>query len=259
MAESRLVESVLRALDILEVLDVEGEAGVTEIAKKLAMEKSTVYRTINTLKARHYVSQDPATLKYANSYKLFEMGHNVARNTGLPKMAFRFMRRLAGTVKGAVNLAVRDGLKAVYIDKIESDETVKVCMKIGQGIPLHCTGLGKAFLAHMPERELRALLGPGPWERFTEFTVTGPEELLEDLALTRRRGYSVDDQEHLPGIVCVAAPVFNAKGETIAALSVAVPVMAHEEKAPVAELGQAVCEAAEDFTRSIGGRAPLYN
>ena len=259
MAESRLVESVARALDILEVLDAQGEAGITEIAKRLSMEKSTVYRTINTLKARHFVSQDPDTLKYSNSYKLFEMGHNVARNTGLPKMAYRFMRQLAKTVKGAINLAVRDGLKVVYIDKIESDETVKVCMKIGQGIPLHCTGLGKAFLAHLPEREVRALLGQGPFERFTEFTITDLDALLDDLREVRRRGYSVDDEEHLPGIVCVAAPVFNAKAETIAAMSVAAPVMAHEEKTPVDGLGQAVYEAAGGFTRSIGGREPSYH
>lgn len=126
MAESKLIESVVRVLDILELLDVEGEMSVTEIAQKMAMEKSTIYRAINTLKAKHYVSQDPDTLRYSNSYKLFEMGHNVARRTGLPKMAFRFMRQLSQDVKGAVNLGVRDGRKVVYIDKIESDETVKV-------------------------------------------------------------------------------------------------------------------------------------
>lgn len=258
MAESRLIESVVRALDILELLDAEGELGITEIARKLDMEKSTVYRAINTLRARHYVSQDPDTQKYSNSYKLFEMGHNVARNTGLPKMAYRFMRRLAQTTKGAVNLGVRDGEKVVYIDKIESDETVKVCMKIGQGIPLYCTGLGKALLAYLPEREVRAIIGREPFQRFTETTCRDIDDLLEKLAETRKRGFSIDDEEHIMGILCVASPAFNAKGETIAALSVATPKMSHNDPAILEELGQAVCEAAEGFTQSLGGRRPVY-
>ena len=78
MAESRLIESVVRALDILELLDQEGEMGITEIARRLDMEKSTVFRAVNTLRARHYVSQNPATLRYSNSRKLFDIGHNVA-------------------------------------------------------------------------------------------------------------------------------------------------------------------------------------
>ena len=70
------------------------------------------------MKARKYVRQDPETFKFSNSYKIFEMGHNVARNTGLPKMAFRYMRKLASSVKGAINLGVLDDNDVVYIDKI---------------------------------------------------------------------------------------------------------------------------------------------
>lgn len=256
MAESRLIESVARALDILEILDSQGEMGITEIARQLGMEKSTVYRAINTLKVRRYVSQDPDTLKYSNSYKLFEMGHNVARGTGLPKMAYRFMRHLANNAKGAVNLGVRDGHKVVYIDKIESDETVKVCMKIGQAIPLYCTGLGKSLLAFMPAQEVRSLLVQESFEQFTAATHKNIETLLTDLAEIRQRGYSIDDEEHIMGIICVAAPVFNARGETIAAISLATPKMAHSDPAQTRELGRAVSEAAEGFTQSLGGRRP---
>jgi len=256
MAESRLIESVGRALDILEMLDAEGELGITEIARKLGMEKSTVFRAINTLRARHYVRQDPDTQKYSNSYKLFEMGHNVARNTGLPKMAFRFLQNLARCSRGAVNLGVRDGDKAVYIDKIENDDTVKVCMKIGQSIPLYCTALGKALLSYLPEWEVKSILSQIKFHRYTETTICNIDDLLADLSEIRERGYSIDDEEHLPGIFCVGAPVFNAKGETIAALSVAAVVMPRLEPAQIVCLGEAVHRAAEDFTESIGGRRP---
>ncbi len=147
---ANLNKSVIKALEIIELLDSEGSMGITEIASRLSLDKSSVFRALNTLKHKHYVRQDPETLKYANSYKLFEMGHNVVRETGLPKMAFHFMRRLAREVDGAVSLGVLDGLKAVYIDKIESDATVTVSMKIGQSLPLYCTGMGKALLAFLP-------------------------------------------------------------------------------------------------------------
>jgi DNA-binding IclR family transcriptional regulator len=257
MANSRLLDSVVRALDILEVLDSEGEMTNTKIAQHLGMEKSTVFRTLNTLKAKNFVRQDPETLKYYNSYKLFEMGHNVARRTGLPKQAFRFMRKLANTVNGAINLGVLDGDKVVYIDKIVSDETVKVCMKIGQGIPLYCTGLGKSFLANMSEQAIKAIIGPGPYAPYTERTITSYEDLAADLSETRKRGYAIDNEEHFRGIVCVASPVYNAKGETIASLSVAVVKIYNGKTAIDFEsLGQAVYEAAEGLTGSVGGQNP---
>ena len=256
MAESRLIESVARALDILELLDQEGELGITEIARRLGMEKSTVFRAVNTLKARHYVSQDPDTFRYSNSYKLFEMGHNVGRVGAVPKMAYRFMRQLAQSGRGAVHLGVRDGKKAVYVDKIEGEGLVKVCLKIGRAIPLYCTGLGKALLAFMPETELRELFGREVFQRFTEATHGDLEALIRDLAEIRSRGFSLDNEEHLPGVICVAAPVFNAKGETIAALSLAAPSSAAETVSFLPEMGRAVSEAAEGFTMSIGGRRP---
>jgi DNA-binding IclR family transcriptional regulator len=257
MATSRLLDSVVRALDILEVLDTEGELTNTKIAQILDMEKSTVFRTLNTLKAKNFVRQDPETLKYSNSYKLFELGHNVARRTGLPKQAFRFMRKLANSVQGAINLGVLDGDKVVYIDKIESDETVKVCMKIGQTIPLYCTGLGKAFLASMSQQAIKALIGPGPYKSYTENTLTTFDELMADLAGIRERGYSIDDEEHIRGIVCIAAPVYNAKGETIASLSVAVlRIYNSDQEIDINALGQEVYKAAEGLTYSIGGRPP---
>jgi DNA-binding IclR family transcriptional regulator len=254
---TRLLDSVARALDILDVLDANGEMTNTSVARLLGMEKSTVFRTLNTLVAKNYVRQDPETLKYSIGYKLFEMGHNVARRTGLPKQAFRFMRRLANICRGAINLGVLDGDKIVYIDKIESDETVKACMKIGQGIPLHCTGLGKAHLAHMSREAVKALIGPGPYQRYTDNTMTAFDDLVADLSEVRRLGYAIDDEEHLKGIVCVAAPAFNSKGEVIAALSVAVlKNLVNDSEVDAKILGHAVYEAAEGLTVSVGGRRP---
>lgn len=255
MNNGNLNRSVIKALEIIELLDANGAMGVTEISNRLDMDKSSVFRALNTLKSKHYVRQDAETLKYSNSYKLFEMGHNVVRETGLPKMAYRFMRQLSREVSGAVNLGIRDGLKAVYIDKIESDATVRASMKIGQSLPLYCTGMGKALLAFLPEEQLSELLPRLEFEKSTPKTLS-PEGFLADLEEVRHRGYGIDDEEHIPGLFCVAAPVFDAGGRPIAAISVSnVKIMLPDQES-VDRLCHSVLKAAAEFTASLGGRRP---
>lgn len=131
-------------------------------------------------------------------------------------------------------------------------------MKIGQGIPLYCTGLGKALLAYLPEWEVRSIIGQEKFHRYTANTLLNVELLLKDLSQIRQRGYSIDDEEHLPGILCVGAPVFNAKNEPIAAISVATLMMTPLKPEQIRELGQSVCQTAESFTESLGGRSPRH-
>jgi len=256
MGNGNLNKSVLKALEIIELLDVEGALGITEISLRLSLDKSSVFRALNTLKSKYYVRQDPDTLKYSNSFKLFEMGHNVVRETGLPTVASRYMRQLSGQVEGTVNLGVRDGHRAVYIDKIDSESTVRVSLKVGQSLPLYCTGMGKSLMAFLPEEDLRELLGELAFEKGCPNTHDSPDSLLGDLAEVRRRGYAVDDEEHLPGLFCVAAPIFDAGGAVIAAISVASVKMAPRDQAAVENLAHKVIKAAEACTASLGGRHP---
>lgn len=258
MASDNLNKSVIKALEIIEILDAEGAMGITEIAGRLSMDKSSVFRALNTLKSKHYVRQEQDSLKYSNSYKLFEMGHNVVRKTGLPKMAYRFMRQLSRKVEGAVSLGVRDGVRAVYIDKIESDATVRVSMKIGQSLPLYCTGMGKALLAWVPEKKVRNLLGAVQFVKSGPNTLESLEALASDLVEIRRRGYSIDNEEHIPGLFCLAAPVFDASGDTIAAISVANVKMMLPDQGAVDTLADKIVGAADDFTASLGGRRPNF-
>ncbi|MGL4208335.1 MAG: IclR family transcriptional regulator [Candidatus Adiutrix sp.] len=256
MTHDNLNKSVLKALEVLELLDTHGALGITDIARLLSLDKSSVFRALNTLKYRHYVSQDPETLKYSNSYKLFEMGHNVVRETGLPKMAYRFMRRLAQASPGAVSLGVRDNLKAVYIDKIENEATVSVTMKIGQSLPLYCTAIGKALLAHLPEEQVCHLMNQVVFEKSAPNTLTTHEDLLADLRAIRQQGFSVDNEEHIPGLFCLAAPVFNARRQTIAAMGISTVKITLPPQATTESLAHEVIKAANAFTASIGGLRP---
>jgi IclR family KDG regulon transcriptional repressor len=252
MSDKKILQSVVRAFSILELLDECGELGITEISEKLSLEKSTVFRTISTLKSLGYVVQNPSNSKYSNSYKLFEIGSNVARKTGLPKMAYPFMLDMSRITGEAVNLAVRDGSKALYISKIESTDTIKVCMNLGQTIPLYCTALGKSLIAFLPENSIRELLCNETFVQYTSNTITDMEALLKDLEVVRKRGYSIDDEEHIKNIYCIAAPVFDASGSVIAALSIALPKFRFDENPKREELYSLVRDTARRFSCSLG-------
>jgi len=189
----------------------------------LGLEKSTVHRLISTLKHKGYVEQNISNHKYLNSFKLFEMGNNVVERLGLRRQAQPFMEELAVNSRETVNLAIMDGKHVMYIDKIESTETIKVDLNIGKKLPSYCTGLGKAMLAFMPEERVKELLKGETFFRYTQNTVKDFAHLLEQLKKIREQGYCIDDEEYVGGLVCIASPVRNFSGEVVAAMSIAMP------------------------------------
>jgi len=252
MSDKKTLQSVVRTFAVLELLDEYGELGITEISEILSLDKSTVFRIISTLKSLGYVTQNPSNSKYSNGYKLFEMGSNVARKTGLPKLAYPYMLELSKITGEAVNLAVRDGTKALYISKIESTDTIKVCMNLGQAIPLYCTALGKSLIAHLPEKTVRELLRNETFVKYTSNTLQDIEALLKELDVVRKQGYSVDNEEHIKNIYCIGAPIFDSNGNVIAALSIALPKFRFDENPKKEELYFLVRDTAIRFSHSLG-------
>ena len=249
-----VVKSVLKALDIMEVLDEEADLGVSEIARRLDMEKSTVYRLINSLKLRGYVQQNPDNNRYSNGFRLFEMGNNVVKNMGLRKQVFPFLKELSQRTGEAVNFAIRDGKYVVYLDKIESNATIKVDLIVGKKMPMYCTGLGKVLLAFVPAEKVMELLADDVFEHFTPNTHKDLSSLMTDLAQIREQGYGWDNEEYMEGLVCIAAPVYGIEGQIVAALSAALPKFRYEsspEKYKEAE-GHVV-EVAQKLTKALKG------
>lgn len=251
MAEGSINKSVLKALEILEFLDLKGPMGITEVSNELGMDKSSVFRALNTLKFRNFVRQDQETLKYCNSYKLLEMGNNVARQSGLVKMASSYMRQLSRQVSGAVCLGIRDGVSVIYIDKIESDTPVRASMKVGQSLPLYCTAMGKSILAFQPPAKMNHLLSRLEFEPRTPNTHQNLDSLKKDLDEVKRRGYAVDNEEHIQGLFCVAAPVFNSSGQVIAGLSVTNVKMLIADEAFVKTLAREVMNSAASLSSTL--------
>lgn len=253
--KSNLVKSVIKALDIIEILNKENEMGISEISQKLGMDHSTVYRLVSTLKYKGYVKQNTKTKRYSNSFKLFELGNNVVERLGLRREAQPFLEELAENTHETVNLAVMDGKHVLYIDKIESTETIKVDLNIGKRLPSYCTGLGKVMLAYMPESKVKQLLKDEEFIKYTNHTITSIKELIEQLKEIRKQGYGIDNEEYVKGLVCLAAPVRISGGKVVAAISIAVPKYRYLGGETQPKYAALLKKAADSLSKKLGYNA----
>lgn len=245
---SNLVKSVLKALDLMEVLTQNGELSIGELNEHLGWDKSTIHRLLSTLKEKDYVQQNAENQKYRAGIKMFEMGNQVVERLGFRRQCQPYLESLAAVTKETVNLAVRDGKDIIYIDKIESSATIKVDLAIGKRLPMYCTGLGKVILAHMPEAEALKILQTEKMIAYTPKTLTTVKDIQEQLELIRNRGCSLDDEEYVEGLICVAAPIQNHLGQVMAAISIAVPQYRFEEGQKTLHYTEKVVETAQKIS-----------
>lgn len=223
MTKIPVVQSVNRAIDILELLSREETLGITQISQAVGLDKTTVFRLVQTLCARGYVRQDSTTQLYSNTLKLFEMGVRIVDGHRILPKARPHIEALAMSTRETVNLAVPDGRNIVYVDKIESSEVIKADLGVGKSFPAYATSLGKSILAFLGERELETLFGEEEFVLFTPKTVKGLSQLKEQLGEVRALGYAFDDEELVNGLSCVAAAIRDFRGVPVAAISIAFP------------------------------------
>jgi DNA-binding IclR family transcriptional regulator len=169
------------------------------------------------------VEQDSVTDKYRLGLRLVELGASVLRDLDLVDRARPYLERLASETGETVNLSVLQGAEALFVDKISSQRFLRTVTHVGARFPLHCTGVGKAMMAHLRDDKLEALLASEPLDRHTPATIVDPEKLKVHLNLVRTRGYAIDDEEFIAGVRCVAAPILGPDGYALGAISVAAP------------------------------------
>ncbi|MBX6394364.1 MAG: IclR family transcriptional regulator [Alicyclobacillaceae bacterium] len=225
------VKSVDRALRILEQVSRYKEGvGITELAADVDMYKSTVHRLLTTLLNRGYVEQDVKTGRYKLGYKILEMASRLLGNLDIRKEARPYLEDLANYTNEVVHLVVLDHGEAVYIEKVEGSETIRMHSRVGARAPVHCTGVGKAILAFLPEEEVLEIIDKHGLEPHTPYTITEWPRLRDELQRVRESGFAVDWEENELGIVCVAAPIWDHTGRVCAAVSVSAPKMRMSEE-----------------------------
>lgn len=221
---SATVQSIDRAVQILNVLcEAETPLSLAAISTRVGLRKSTTYRLLRTLGQHSLVAQDPLSKSYAPGFRIFEWSSAVTRKLDLREQALPELRELSERTEETVHLAILDQGDVIYIDKQESRHAIRMYSAIGRRAPAYCTAVGKVLLAHLAPAQLDAVLAVRKLERRTPNTITSRRALKQELALTRARGYALDQAEHEPNIYCVACPIFNQHGQVIAAMSLTVP------------------------------------
>lgn len=216
-----IVNSLTRALKVLEVLaDSNDSIGVTELGRRLDIDKSRAYRLLATLVNQGYVEQDPETRKYKLGLKVVELGSKVLDKMELRKIAKPFMKELVQKTNQTTHMAALDLGDAVCIEQEETPSVVNVNMAIGRETPGHCTALGKILWAHLEEKELETLLKKKKLTHFTARTITSIPELKMHLEKIRGQGYALDDEEFTVGVRCIAVPVWSHKKKVVASLGI---------------------------------------
>lgn len=251
MKDENLVQSVDRAMAILDILEAAGQGlGVTEIGARVGLHKSTVYRLLATLARRGYVEQDPDTERYALGLRLIELGGAVLDRLELRDLARPFLKRLMETSQEVAHLVVLQGGEVVYIDKVECPGPIRMYSQLGRRAPAHATAVGKAILAYLPPAEAEAIINRGLARR-TPYTITDPDRLRAELALVRQRGYAFDNEENELGIRCVGGPIFNHRGKVVAAFSVSgLAVRMAQEK--MEKLAALVRRTSQEISAKLG-------
>ncbi|WP_010147186.1 IclR family transcriptional regulator [Serinicoccus profundi] len=243
------VQSVDRALTILEILARAGEAGVGEVAAELGVHKSTASRLVAALAAHDLVEQPAERGRVRLGIGILRLAGATSARLDLVQEARPVCRLLASQTNETVNLAVLGDRSALYIDQVIGPSTITSYNWVGQHIPLHATSNGRVLVSELTPEERRVTWGE--LTAYTDSTVTDPDTLEEMVADVHTRGYAVARDELDVGLTAVAAPVRNAHGEICASVSVSGPSF-RIDQARVEELLPLLLQAAGDVSARLG-------
>ncbi|WP_190822628.1 IclR family transcriptional regulator [Saccharopolyspora pogona] len=244
------MQSVDRAVTVLELLARNGEAGITEIAGELGVHKSTASRLVSVLEARGLVEQLGERGKYAIGFGIVRLAGAATERMDLPRLGRPFCESLAADLGETVNIAIRDNDVAINISQARGTAAVTAHNWVGQRTPLHATSSGKVLLAYAPQEDQEELL-VRPLERYTTRTVTNPGELRKDFEMIARDGYATSYEELELGLNAAAVAVYNHEGDVIAALSASGPSYRFSRKR-MREVVGAMRIAAKELSSQLG-------
>lgn len=252
--KDNIVQSVERAMDILETLGGHKEGcGITVVAKATGLHKSTVHRLLATLINKGYVEKDKEKDYYRLSAKVLMLASSVLDRMDIRDISMPFIRALCEEVKEVVHLSILDGDEAIYIDKVESSKisSIKMHSQIGKRVPLYCTAVGKVLLSNLEEKKIRELISRRDMIKFMPNTIDNIDDFLIEMKKTNLEGYAMDNLEHEEGIRCIAAPIYDRKGKTVAAVSISGPIFyITEERLP--ELKKSILKTSQEISNQLG-------
>lgn len=240
--DSRRIQSVETAFEILDYMQHNDGAGVTDIANALSVSKSTAHGHLSTLESLGYVVTVDG--EYRVGLRFLEFGHNARSRYNLYEAAKAEADQLADITGERCQIMVAEGHRGVYIYQTAGERAVQTDSHIGSSVDLHCTAVGKSYLASLPEDDLEAYLEDVGLTENTEYTITDPETFRAELADIREQGYALNREERIVGMRAVGAPIVTDQDEVLGAISVSVPTTRLEDRQSDSDLPEQVQRSA---------------
>lgn len=215
----------MKAVAILEAMAMARRPlGVSELGVLLGLPKPTAHRIVRMLESEGLLQREPGSRRYVPGGRMVQLGLGIVAASMLRAPRHAILEALSQQIGETCNFGVMSGSHVVYLDRVESSWPFGLRFEPGSRVPLHCTSMGKLFLSQFPEQRRALLLRSIQLYRYTENTITDADRLEAELAKIQSSQVSIDNQEFLAGVVCVAVPVRDAGGQPVAALAVSAPL-----------------------------------
>ena len=246
------INSIDRALRILTILgEHEEPMRISEISRRLAIDKSTAYRIVSTLKGQGFIEQDSESRKYNLGIKVIEIAGLKLRSIKLVSVAKPITKELVARTREASHLAVLVEGEVMYLDSEQSSGVFNINTQVGSRAPLHSSAVGKSLLAALPDDEIDRILGIKGLTRYTDRTIINLADFHQAIEEVRERGWAMDDEETYMGVRCIAAVINDHRGIVVASVGLSGPTQRITlERVPV--LGQLLRESAAKISRQLG-------
>jgi len=251
---STAVQSVDRAITVLEILARDGDVSVTELALELGVHKSTASRLLSALEGRAMVEQVVDRGKYRLGFGILRLAGATSARIDVVAASRPIAESLAAQTGETINLAILNDRDALYVDQVAGNSALQLRNWLGRRIPVHCTANGRVLVAWLDHASRWTVIGEQPY-RFTNDTITDPAVLDVHLDEVRTRGWAHAIDELEPGLFAVAAPVRDASGHVVASMSLSGPSM-RLSPIGVEHLGSTVAKAADEVSIRMGWHAP---
>lgn len=241
-----------KALSILTLICANEELSLKELEEFSGLNRTTVYRILQSFLNWGYVEQNLANKKYRASLKILEMAGIVLQRMDVVKVARPYLLSLRDESKESTYVAVLNGFNVVYADWEPSYYDAHITGSVGRSIPAYCTGAGKTILAYLPKEEVNKLLEKHELKRYTQNTITDKDKLKQDLEKTLTRGYGISIEEFGSDAIAVAAPIFDIKNKIIASIAVAALKSRVKGDEHIKNLGGMVKKFASNISKELG-------
>lgn len=245
------ITALQRGLQLLSLLaEAETDLSATQISQRSKLHSSTVHRFLVNLENSGYIARNEQG-NYSLGPRCIALGHAALHRLDVRRVSLPELAEINRLTRETIHLTIRNGLNAIYVEKFDSPEPLRIFSRIGALVPLHCTAVGKVLLAYLPPQERSALIQKLELTRFTPATIGSVQQLNAELDSVRMNGYAFDNEEHESHIQCIAGPILNHDGAIVAAFSVTGPAT-RMHNVRLRQLIPLVQKTSQSISRALG-------